>query len=104
MPAPEVEPKPFWSFLWGKRRSRRHPLVLPARLEGPVLSSDVETVDLSRHGILLSLPTKALAPLGPGAEVVRLGLDCSPCFARECPYGHLRCLVDLEPDRVIRSL
>jgi heptosyltransferase-2 len=43
-------------------------------------------------------------PLGPGAEVVRLGLDCSPCFARECPYGHLRCLVDLEPDRVIRLL
>lgn len=43
-------------------------------------------------------------PLGPDAEVVRLGLDCSPCFARECPYGHLRCLVDLEPERVIRRL
>ncbi|MBX3707260.1 MAG: lipopolysaccharide heptosyltransferase II [Pseudomonadales bacterium] len=43
-------------------------------------------------------------PLGPGAEVLRLGLDCSPCFARECPLGHLRCLVDLRPERVLAGL
>lgn len=39
-------------------------------------------------------------PLGADAEVLRLGLDCSPCFARECPLGHLRCLVDLAPSQV----
>jgi heptosyltransferase-2 len=43
-------------------------------------------------------------PLGADSAVVRLGIDCSPCFQRECPLGHLRCLVDLGPERVIPLL
>jgi len=43
-------------------------------------------------------------PLGDRARVLRLGLPCSPCFQRECPYGHQHCLTELEPRRVIEAL
>jgi heptosyltransferase I len=37
-------------------------------------------------------------PFGPGHQVVRLGLPCSPCFKRHCPAP--RCLIDLTPEMV----
>lgn len=43
-------------------------------------------------------------PLAANASVVSLELDCSPCFARNCPLGHLDCLQKLEPERVLRWL
>ena len=51
-------------------------------------------------------------PLNPLAHVVWLKndphyqppLDCAPCFERECPLGHTRCLVDIQPDDVLRFL
>ena len=43
-------------------------------------------------------------PLGERVAAVRLGLDCSPCFKRECPLGHLDCLRKLPPQQVVDAL
>ena len=43
-------------------------------------------------------------PLADQVEVVRLGLDCSPCFERTCRFGHYNCLRLLEPQRVSDAL
>ena len=43
-------------------------------------------------------------PLSPQARVIYLGLDCSPCFERQCPLGHTRCLHDIHPDQVLQAL
>ena len=31
-------------------------------------------------------------------------LDCAPCFARECPLGHTRCLNDISAAQVLQKL
>lgn len=43
-------------------------------------------------------------PLSDKAKIMTLSLECSPCFKRDCPYGHLKCLKDLKPSIVISAL
>ena len=44
-------------------------------------------------------------PLATHARLVQLeGLACSPCFERNCPLGHFRCMNDLSPERVLSEI
>jgi len=43
-------------------------------------------------------------PLSDKVEILSLHLPCSPCFKRECPLGHLKCLVDLMPEQVLAAM
>jgi heptosyltransferase-2 len=61
-------------------------------------------VGIHVHGIYGSSSPKFTPPLTKSCDIHEMGLDCSPCFERECPLGHLKCLRDLLPDQVFEKI
>ena len=49
-------------------------------------------------------PTDPGRTVIPGAsQVLRQPLDCQPCYRRECPLGHHRCMRDIAVDAVFEA-
>ena len=61
-------------------------------------------LDIPLVALYGSSDPKHTPPLSPRARVQYLGLPCSPCFERQCPLGHTRCLHDIHPDQVLQAL
>lgn len=52
-------------------------------------------------GVYGSTTPSYTPPLAKRNAIVHTDIECRPCFKRECPLGHLKCLTDLSPLRVI---
>ena len=43
-------------------------------------------------------------PLTDNVTIVKNELECQPCFKKECPLGHLNCLKQLPPQKIINFI
>lgn len=50
-----------------------------------------------------AITPKYTPPLTEMKEIQYLELDCSPCFKKQCPFGHYNCLNGIEVEKVYAS-
>ncbi len=50
-----------------------------------------------------SITPEYTPPLTNAAEIQYLNLSCSPCWKKQCPYGHYNCLRELQTSKVYAS-
>ncbi len=71
-----------------------------------LLTNDTGTMHLAAA---LGVPTVTIfgstepvltGPLGDRHRIIRRHVACSPCFKRECPFGHYECMTGIEPAHV----
>lgn len=55
-------------------------------------------------GIYGSTSPDFTPPLAEQVKLLATDIECRPCFKRECPFGHLRCLTELKPSLAIESV
>ncbi len=55
-------------------------------------------------GVYGSTSPKYTPPLARKVDIVSTDIECRPCFKRECPLGHLKCLKELDPAFVLSKL
>jgi len=61
-------------------------------------------VNLPLQAIYGSSTPAYTPPLSTKARIHYLGIECSPCFKRKCPYGHYNCLYGIFPEQVYQSI
>ncbi|MFV0573838.1 MAG: lipopolysaccharide heptosyltransferase II [Vibrio sp.] len=55
-------------------------------------------------GIYGSTSPQYTPPLAEKVSIVHTDIECRPCFKRECPLGHLKCLKELAPSEVLKQI
>ena len=61
-------------------------------------------VDIPLLAIYGSSTPDYTPPLTNKVKIQYLGLECSPCFKRECPLGHTNCLKNITVDSVFKDI
>lgn len=75
-----------------------------------LLTNDTGTMHLAAA---LGIPTVSIfgstcpietGPLGDRHTVIQHKVSCSPCFERECPFGHYDCMTKVTPEEVAAAV